>query len=58
MTELKLTQKQQETVTAILSLRKLTKESGMITTRSQSEILRALNPIDLITVANALAKSI
>jgi len=40
----------------ILNLRKLTKETGTISTRAQNDVLRALNSTDLASVANALAR--
>ena len=39
----------------IRNLRRLTKESGTITTRAQNDVLRALNSQDIAAVANALA---
>lgn len=40
----------------IRNLRKLTKETGTITTRAQNDVLRALNSTDIAAVANALAE--
>jgi len=51
----KLTPSQQKALTTILNLRRLTKESGTITTRAQNNVLRALNSTDIAAVANALA---
>jgi len=45
----------QEAVSKINALRKLTRESGCITTRTQSMILRALTPDEMIAVAEILA---
>ncbi len=39
----------------IRNLRRLTKESGTITTRAQNDVLRALNSQDIAAVANVLA---
>ena len=52
-TKLKLTDLQMDAAQKVLALRALSK-SGMITTRSQSEILRALTSTDLIAVAEYL----
>ena len=52
-TKLKLTDLQMDAAQKVLALRALSK-SGMITTRSQSEILRALTSSDLIAVAEYL----
>jgi hypothetical protein len=41
----------------IRNLRRLTKESGTITTRAQNDVLRALNSTDIAAVANALAEN-
>ena len=49
----KLTDLQMAAAQKVLALRALSK-SGMITTRSQSLILRALEPDDLIAVAEYL----
>jgi len=46
----------QQALTSILNLRKLTRETGTITTRAQNDVLRALNSVDIAAVANALAK--
>ncbi len=46
----------QEALTTILNLRRLTKETGTISTRAQNDILRALNSTDLAAVANAIAE--
>ncbi len=51
----KLTPSQQKALTTILNLRKLTRESGTITTRAQNDVLRALSSTDIAAVANALA---
>ena len=50
-----LTASQQRGLTTVLNLRKLTKESGTITTRAQNDVLRALSSTDIAAVANALA---
>jgi hypothetical protein len=55
MTRTDLTQQQQEAFTTILNLRKLTTETGTITTRAQNDVLRSLSSQDLAAVANALA---
>ena len=52
-TKLKLTDLQMDAAQKVLALRALSK-SGMITTRSQSEIHRALTSTDLIAVAEYL----
>jgi hypothetical protein len=39
----------------ILNLRKLTRETGTKTTRSQNDVLQSLNSVDIAAVANALA---
>jgi len=49
----KLTDLQMDAAQKVLALRALSK-SGMIATRSQSEILRALTSTDLIAVAEYL----
>ena len=46
-----------EAVSKVLALRRLTTESGCITTRTQSQIVRALSPDELIAAAQLLAKS-
>jgi hypothetical protein len=51
-----LTPSQQKALTTILNLRRLTKESGTITTRAQNDVLRALSSVDIAAVANALAQ--
>lgn len=53
---LELTPTQQDALTTILNLRKLTRETGTRTTIAQNDVLRALNSSDLAAVANALAK--
>jgi hypothetical protein len=45
----------QKALQTIRNLRRLTKESGTITTRAQNDVLRALNSTDIAAVANALA---
>jgi hypothetical protein len=55
MTETKLTPKQQEVITTIRNLRKLTAETGTATTRTVNELLRSLPSSDLCIVANCLA---
>lgn len=47
--------KVQEAVSKINALRRLTRESGCITTRTQSKILQALEPDVLTAVAQILA---
>jgi cytochrome c553 len=54
-TRIELTPSQQKALTTILNLRKLSRESGTITTRAQNAVLRALNDADIAAVANALA---
>ena len=44
----------EETVSKINALRKLTRESGCITTRTQSKILQALTADEMIAVAELL----
>jgi hypothetical protein len=56
MTTETLSPSAQQALTTILNLRKLTRETGTITTRAQNDVLRALNSVDLADVANALAK--
>lgn len=56
MTRTDLTPEQQQALTTILNLRKLTKESGTITTRAQNDVLRALSSADIAALANALAQ--
>ncbi len=51
-----LTSTQQKALTTILNLRKLTKDTGTITTRAQNDVLRALSSTDISAVANALAE--
>lgn len=46
----------QAALTTIRNLRRLSKETGTITTRAQNDILRALNSTDIAAVANALAQ--
>jgi hypothetical protein len=46
----------QDAVSKIHALRKLSRESGCITTRTQSKILQALNPDELIATAEILAQ--
>jgi hypothetical protein len=46
----------QEAVSKINALRKLSRESGCITTRTQSKILQALSEHELTAVAEILAK--
>lgn len=45
----------QKALTTIRSLRRLTKETGTITTRAQNDVLRALSSTDIAAVANVLA---
>jgi len=49
-----LTASQEEVVTKIEALRKMTRESGFKTTRSVNDLLERLNPDDLAAVAAAL----
>ncbi|MFZ0197966.1 MAG: hypothetical protein WB523_19625 [Candidatus Sulfotelmatobacter sp.] len=56
MMRTELTPTQHKALSTILNLRKLTKETGTITTRAQNDILRALSSADLAAVANELAK--
>jgi hypothetical protein len=51
-----LTGAQQQALTTILNLRKLTRETGTFTTKAQNDVLRALNSEDIAAVANALAQ--
>ena len=51
-----LTPSQRDAFTTIMNLRKLTCETGTITTRAQNDVLRALSSTDLAAVANALAQ--
>lgn len=44
-----------EAVSKILALRKLTADSGFITTRTQSKILQSLTPEELVEAAEILA---
>jgi hypothetical protein len=44
----------QAALTTIRNLRRLSKETGTITTRAQNDILRALNSTDIAAVANEL----
>jgi phage protein D len=46
----------QEAVSKINALRKLTRESGCISKNTQSMILRALRPEEMIAVAEVLAQ--
>ncbi len=50
-----LTPSQDQAYQTILNLRKLTRETGTITTKAQNDILRALDSADLAAIANALA---
>lgn len=45
----------EKALTTIRNLRRLTKETGTITTRAQNDVLRALGSFDIAAVANALA---
>jgi cytochrome c553 len=49
------TSKIQDAVSKINALRKLTRDSGCITTRTQSKILQALTPDEMTAVAEILA---
>jgi len=51
-----LSSKVQEAVSKINALRKLSRESGLITKRAQSMILRALSDDEMTAVAEILAK--
>jgi hypothetical protein len=55
MTTTEMTPSQLKAFDTIRNLRRLTKETGTITTRAQNEVLRALNSTDIAAVANALA---
>ena len=46
----------QRALTTIRNLRRLTKETGTITTRAQNDVLRALSSSDIAAVANELAE--
>ena len=54
-TRMAQTSKVQEAVSKINALRKLTRESGFITTRTQGGILQALTPNELSAVAEILS---
>ena len=56
MTDLKLNEQQQRALDTILNLRRLTRETGTITTRAQNDVLRKLSSEDIAAVANALAR--
>jgi hypothetical protein len=47
----------QEAVKKVLALRQLTRESGCITSRTQSKILQALTPDELVEAAEILANA-
>jgi hypothetical protein len=49
------TSKIQDVVSKINALRKLTRESGFITTRTQGQILQSLQPDEMTAVAEILA---
>lgn len=55
MTQTTLTPAAERALQKILNLRKLTMETGTISTRAQNDILRSLNSTDLSAVADALA---
>lgn len=55
MTTTELTPAQKQAHQTILNLRKLTRDTGTITTKAQNAVLRALNDADLAAIANALA---
>jgi hypothetical protein len=57
MARSELSPSQEQALITILNLRKLTRETGTITTRAQNDILRALSSKDIAAVANALASS-
>lgn len=46
----------EKALTTIRNLRRLSGESGTITTRAQNDVLRALSSTDIAAVANELAK--
>jgi hypothetical protein len=46
----------QQALQTIRNLRRLTRESGTITTRAQNDVLHALNSADIAAIANALAQ--
>jgi len=50
------TSKIQDVISKINALRKLSRESGCITTRTQSKILQALTEAEMTAVAEVLAK--
>jgi hypothetical protein len=45
-----------QALTTILNLRRLTRETGTVSTKAQNDVLRALGSADLAAVANALAQ--
>jgi hypothetical protein len=55
MTTTTLSHAAERALTTIRNLRRLTKETGTITTRAQNDVLRALNSQDIAAVANAFA---
>jgi hypothetical protein len=46
----------QRALDTILNLRRLTRETGTQTIKTQNQVLRALDSNDLVSVANALAQ--
>lgn len=56
VTRMAETSKIQDVISKINALRKLSRESGCITTRTQSKILQALNEAEMTAVAEILAK--
>jgi hypothetical protein len=52
-----MTQIAQEAIRKLQSLRQVTQETGVITNRTQREILKALSPEDLAEVAQAVFPS-
>jgi hypothetical protein len=49
-----LTDLQRKAAEQILALRNLSKQSNVITSRAQALVIRELNPVDLIAVADFL----
>jgi len=56
VTRMAETSKIQDVISKINALRKLSRESGCITTRTQSKILQALTEAEMTAVAEVLAK--
>lgn len=51
-----LTPRQADVLAKIVALRKLTRSTGMKTTKSQNDLLQVLSATDLAAVAQALAE--